>query len=600
MKNKKNQFFKAKLFSRFLTKSANNFLFKPTIIMLVFLFVFQPMASVFAQEAQEVNVIVPESPVIGEIGQIPAISNVEPTQTISPITELSPSEIPLVLSPEPQAPTIESVPIDSPLEQNTEQNVAEKEPVAAQALNQNEENKQPSSSLQLTQKLPEIDKNTGALTYNYSIAVPPGRNGFQPEIGLSYNSNSNEQNSIAGYGWTINIPYIKRLNKAGSDKLYTSGAASYFYSSLDGELTSAGGVLYVPKIENGNFNKYTFENNQWIVVFKNGTQYKFGYNDNSKQNDPANPDNVYKWMLQEIRDTNDNFISYEYFKDRGQIYPLSIKYTGNGSTDGIFEADFQRIDRTDNFANYSTGFSVKSNYLIGEITANINNDWTNKYVLNYEKSQDANKSLLKSITTSGKNSSGNIVSLAPSNFSYQNSTAGFTPSNTSWNIPSPPEGDWNLLTRSPQFADLNGDGLQDLVIVAHIPIVIGTYHGSRLQDYQYLNTGSGWLQTTAWNFPGVPDGESLWQWPTIPPMFTDLNGDGLTDLVLVASHYNYGNIYKDYQYLNTGNGWAPNFTWQLPTLPEGEWNFISMPPQFVDLNGDGLPDISALTSLTFY
>ena len=48
----------------------------------------------------------------------------------------------------------------------------------------------------------------------------------------SYNS-QNTQNDILGYGWSLNIPYIQRLNKTGSQDLYN---ANYFTSSLDGEL----------------------------------------------------------------------------------------------------------------------------------------------------------------------------------------------------------------------------------------------------------------------------------------------------------------------------------------------------------------------------
>ena len=45
------------------------------------------------------------------------------------------------------------------------------------------------------------------------------------------------QDSIVGYGWQLSIPYIQRLNKTGSQNLY-SGTTPYYTSSLEGELAN--------------------------------------------------------------------------------------------------------------------------------------------------------------------------------------------------------------------------------------------------------------------------------------------------------------------------------------------------------------------------
>jgi len=50
-------------------------------------------------------------------------------------------------------------------------------------------------------------------------------------------------------------------------------------------------------------------------------------------------------MLEEVRDLNDNYIKYEYYKNDGQIYPSKVKYTGYNTTDGIFEVEFLRESR---------------------------------------------------------------------------------------------------------------------------------------------------------------------------------------------------------------------------------------------------------------
>jgi hypothetical protein len=66
--------------------------------------------------------------------------------------------------------------------------------------------------------LPKVDGATGAFTQHIQLDIPPGRNGLQPDLGLDYNSQSTKD-SIVGYGWSLSIPFIQRLNKSGKTYL---------------------------------------------------------------------------------------------------------------------------------------------------------------------------------------------------------------------------------------------------------------------------------------------------------------------------------------------------------------------------------------------
>jgi virulence plasmid B protein len=123
----------------------------------------------------------------------------------------------------------------------------------------------------------------------------------------------------------------------------------YYYSSLDGELASTSATTYGARFENGNFLSYTYSTstNTWIATDKVGTKYTFGTSTGSRLDNPSNSAQIYKWQLTEIRDTNNNYITYSYFKDSGQILPSQVIYTGNGTTDGPFEIDFLRQARSD-------------------------------------------------------------------------------------------------------------------------------------------------------------------------------------------------------------------------------------------------------------
>jgi hypothetical protein len=87
--------------------------------------------------------------------------------------------------------------------------------------------------------------SVGGLNYEVPITVPPGRGPMTPEVKLLYNSQSNDNLSPFGYGWSLNTPYIERINRLGTDQLYDRYD---FFSTLDGELwgattTPGGGTL---------------------------------------------------------------------------------------------------------------------------------------------------------------------------------------------------------------------------------------------------------------------------------------------------------------------------------------------------------------------
>ena len=204
--------------------------------------------------------------------------------------------------------------------------------------------------------------------------------------------------------------------------------------------------------------------------------------------------------------------------------------------------------------------------------------------------------------------------------------------------------------KSTQFVDVNGDGLPDIIegyrCLNNGICMVST--GTAMNgSYVYLNTGHGWTYNSAWSIPAdqyeidyatasggtvpqvgganvkiglgtnVNDGHKLTQ-------FVDVNGDGLPDVVEGYRCLNDNHCLPttatgfdgNYVYLNTGSGWVYDSTWSIPAdqfevdLSTSSGNPIlqvgghnaklglgSNPAdghkstQFVDVNGDGLPDI---------
>ena len=423
------------------------------------------------------------------------------------------------------------------------------------------------------QIIPEPDQTTGALVSSYPLVIPPGRNGMQPDLKLLYNSQNTDQDGPVGYGWSVSIPYIQRINKTGVNKLYTD---NYFTSSLSGELALVSGTTYASKTENGDFLKYVFDGTTWTVTDKSGTVYKFGAQAATRQDNPSDSTQVFKWMLEEVRDTNSNYVSYTYYKDAGQIYPDTIVYTGNGVTAGIFEADFLRQSRADNIKSYQTGFLATTSYRFNEIDVKTSGTITRRYTLGYTTGDNGNRSSLSAITEAGTDEiTLSTITLPATGFTGTHSTTPGWSFNGSWTLPSDTSFDGRSL-----LADVNGDSLPDIMT---------SYDAANNVTVRetYLNNGGGtWTLSTAYEPPvsfKTAAGASFNYFAQ------DLNGDGLADLFNSNVQCN-GQISCNTVsnvYLNNGNGW----TLASYVLPTGLYYGANPLATVADFNGDGLPDI---------
>lgn len=503
---------------------------------------------------------------------------------------------------------------EKPIDQGKEQPTGDASAAQTSALSQSTTSTQQadagSSTAPRKDPVPQPDLASGALAYSYPLAVPPGRNGMAPSLSLSYNSQNTAEGSIVGYGWTLDIPSIERMNKTGTDRLYRE---NFFTSSLSGELVSLSGSSYGARMEKGDFITYSFVGNAWTATDKQGTVYTFGATAASRQDNPADSTEIYKWMLEETRDTNGNFVRYEYFKENGQIYPSKIKYTGSGTTDGIFEVEFLRQGRTDVMKSFQTGYQVTTSERISEIQAKVNGSWVRKYALAYQAEEQGKRSLLVSISASGRDGSGTTTTLPAHQFTHD-TAVGNLQQDTGFGIPLVPELQadgtmqnlpFSLSDQRIKVMDANGDGLKDLVKSG----VVSVDNVSRPVFWVLRNTGRGFVLDPSWTAPTytfVSQGVTH----TNPFVFSpntqvgDWNGDLRDDLILFTTRDLGGGVNEQLSIvlLSTGAGWvqdttitADNPVTYNPCSPETPVTLSvssasGTSRRFLDLNGDGLLD----------
>ncbi|MDH6379089.1 RHS repeat-associated protein, partial [Dysgonomonas sp. PFB1-18] len=226
-----------------------------------------------------------------------------------------------------------------------------------------------SGSIDPTKEVGEItiESNVanGALTYNVPINIYQGKNGFQPDLALMYNSMNG--NNIAGYGW--NIGGLSLISIAHSNYYYdgaNSKAATNDKNSaltLDGmrliklsETTSQ--INY--QSEQGNIKvifyapsgKYYFD-----VLYPDGTKAVFGYETNTTSKT--------SYPITKKTDLIGNYINYTYSLSNNVYYISEIKYGSTAAVNGTVKFTYKT--RTDVNNSYIAGILHKEDKLLSQI-----------------------------------------------------------------------------------------------------------------------------------------------------------------------------------------------------------------------------------------
>ena len=241
---------------------------------------------------------------------------------------------------------------------------------------------------------------TGTASLAVPIVVPPGRKGVQPNLAISYSSSAG--NSWCGVGWNLDLGSIQRDTRNGIPNYDSTDTFIATVGGANMKLVDIGSSEYRAQIESG-FMRFIYQEagNYWEVYDKGGTKYYFGHNSDSRL---TNSSGTLSWSLDEVLDTNGNYMAISYSQDQGQIYPSQIQYTGNKNTGYLpkHTVDFILQSRTDHPSSYRSGYKIVTAQRLKEIQVKVNNEWVRRYVLTYEYSPDTNRSILSKVTEYGQ------------------------------------------------------------------------------------------------------------------------------------------------------------------------------------------------------
>ncbi len=445
-----------------------------------------------------------------------------------------------------------------------------------------------------TQGATGVDSSTGALTYSYPLALPPGRNNMAPTLALSYNSQTTDSGWV-GYGWLLSVPYIERVNKSGSEKLYTD---STFISSLQGELTSIDGINFEQKFDDGSYSKYSFTQSSWQMTDRDGTTYYFGNNPSARiQSDDGGK--IGRWYLTSVRDKFGNGITYNYTKDSGSVYPSSISYTEHALARPVNLVTFNLEDKADKVVSYKYNFKTTDTKRISFIKVITNGKDSIYFSFTYTNGSNGIRSLLASIEEKRLGTNGDWTTLPKTIFDYEKSATVFSGTiQTSVNpyggaivLDTNADGIQDLYATGTEYfaIDINGDFKKDLL---QSDVLYGSTAAGATVNFAYNNGSSTGFDirklvksSTPYNtsfLAGLPAPpirtmvDPATTWVTQASMF-DVNGDGFEDI-----------MYND---PNGGNGVGLNTTKNTFNYAQANNFTVNLNnDQLVDINNDGLLD----------
>lgn len=230
------------------------------------------------------------------------------------------------------------------------------------------------------------DLHTGTGNFSVPIALPPGRNGFQPDLSLVYSTGNG--NGPFGLGWSLSVPGVSRKTSEGVPR-YDDAADTFILSGAEDlvPLEAEGGVTrYQPRTE-GLFARIVHhrdaDNDYWDVRSRDGLRSLYGTPasagaDPATVANPRDPTRVFAWKLSRTVDPFGNRIEYTYERDEpdtseenphhwDQLYLSEIRYgdfeDGQGEEQFLVSVTFEYgapDARPDPFSEYRPGFEVRT------------------------------------------------------------------------------------------------------------------------------------------------------------------------------------------------------------------------------------------------
>ncbi|TCN60925.1 hypothetical protein D0809_03355 [Flavobacterium circumlabens] len=435
---------------------------------------------------------------------------------------------------------------------------------------------------------------TGNANYTIPIAVPPGINGVEPEIGLSYNSQKGLTGTAAS-GWDISG--VSSITRIPSTKLHDGTIDGVDFDALDRFALNGQRLIRKDSTAayggNGTVYETEYYSNVRVTsygVHPSGANYGpeyflVEYPDGSKElyGNSADSRSVAEWAITYWENAQGVRINYKYSISSNSLILESVKYGTRGIATPINEIQFTYEPRYIPENYYIAGTNIKRDKNLTGIKVIGNGVGYRNYALTYQSF-----GRIKEIV---EKSGDNTKSYNPTVFEYEAKAPGeitYIPISTTTSV-----GNINSLNAATVSGDFDEDGKMDFLLYPT------TGPDAKKKFWPFINIESGDVNIGAPYNSGAFD-EILSSTflssggKVMPQGWTLVQGNVFTTYAKSAT-----GIYAQYQKTYT----FPQFTYYsespLSCIKANTPRIattVSLPKRFIsgDFNGDGLTDIAAI------
>ena len=436
---------------------------------------------------------------------------------------------------------------------------------------------------------------SGAFTYNIPIYCSPGTNGMQPNVSLSYNSQST--NGILGWGWSLGG--LSAITRTGKD-MFRDGDVLQFENLPTDNLAIDGNRL-VSLEGSWNFNDIIFGteigNTSRIIPFgynaegytsfkvetKDGSIIEYGNTADSKIMVEYIIDGVTKtcvvaWRINKVIDKFGNYMVYEYENINGENLLKRIKYTGHvvdPVLDPYASIEFYYSERADKNRKYlaindtyvntitspqndNRQTYLSENMILDKIESKYGNDVVRSYRLKYNNNKETyhhdneNVPFDEYISTNDYSMMTEITEIGEDGKQFNPIIFTYNEKESRNTLLKYNEFTDHGLTRVERddmvFGDFNGDGIQDRLLVQRDNVHSGySWADWHLQFGQYIECAPGVSDCGNYsfvNFNSDQNGNSIKAFSTLDSVYHqykillykaiayDLDNDGNDEIII--------------------------------------------------------------------
>lgn len=418
--------------------------------------------------------------------------------------------------------------------------------------------------------LEKVNEFHGSFQTSISIEAP-AYFGVTPSVDLQYDSTTG--NGYAGLGWQIGG--FSTIDRAGTNKgmprydssdIWLASGYEVMPCSLatDTAVSCSSGGTHFAKMESYNKFVYNEAASEWTVWSGNGVKTIFKP---IKTVSYGGANHVAKYGIDKTVDLQNNQALYQWTGTADWPRPWRILY-------GPYQIFYYWESRSDHVSKANgSGIDTLTQRLKSILVKHASYEVTKFYDLEYSNSGTSNRSKLTQAQVFGHDAvvnglgeitnAGSASQLPPTVFNYGQGSK-------SWTLDSFYSNKYqrdSFAAPAEHFIDVNGDGFSDIVRSDSCNMPPSW---NWTENKVFIQTSSGFEESSEYVLPIILD-QTCGLLPAFVQRFGDFNGDGLVDIATDSAIY-----------VNTGHGWVND-----GSVGHGGHAF----KQVSDVNGDGLADL---------